>query len=375
MNKKSNFKLRELCLEITNACPMDCLHCSGSCDLSTRNMLSLLEIRKIISDFAHLGGEILELSGGEPLMHPDIVEIITFAKSKGLEIILYTCGMALNANRELLITPDFAYKLQNSGLDKVIFSLQGSNSRIHDYITQRKGSFKNSIYGIRSLKSLDFWVGIHFVPMRPNFKELKDVIELCYNLGVNEIGLLRFVPQGRGFRNEELLNLSVKEFNDLTQTILHLRSSYGPLEIRIGRPINFCPIFDDSISKQPCNAGLTKCSITPNGNVVPCPAFKSPVSQNYSFVAGNLKYCSLVEIWRKSPVWNAFRGFNFKKMEEPCGSCEHLNWCQGGCKAQRLLLKETTNIFSGPDPLCLVNSGLKTVVKKYSKPEVDIKTK
>ena len=349
---KQRYSLKEVCLEINDVCPMECMHCSGSCKLTSENMLSLSEVKRIIGDFVRMGGRILEISGGEPLMHPNLSEIVAYAKMKRLKTALYTCGMASDGHgSEFSITADLAGKLRHLGLDKIIFNLQGATAETHESVTQKEGSFRNTVHGIKIMKSMGFWVGVHFVPMKPNYTELKDVIQLCHNLGVDEIGLLQFVPQGRGLTNRERLELSKEEeFREFIENIVKLKSSHENPKIRVGRPINFCPLIDPSITKEECNAGITRCLISPEGNVMPCPAFK----RNGDYIAGNVKVRSLADIWRYSLTWRDFRQFDYEKMNEPCGSCEHLHWCQGGCKAQRIL--EYGNIYAAPDPHCFAPS-------------------
>jgi radical SAM protein with 4Fe4S-binding SPASM domain len=329
-------------------------------------MLSLLEVKRIISDFAHMGGKILEISGGEPLMHPDLFEIVAYATMNRLETVLYTSGVALNEyGREFSITAEFAGKLRRLGLEKIIFNMQGAIAETHESITQKEGSFKNLVHGIKVMKLMGCWVGVHFVPMKLNYTELKDVIQMCHKLGVNEIGLLRFVPQGRGLTNKELLELSESEFLKFIQNVVKLKkSSHGNPKIRIGRPINFCPLIEACITKEECDAGITRCLISPKGNVLPCPAFKQ--YENEDYMAGNVKVSSLADIWRYSPTWTYFRQFDYTKLNEPCESCGHLHWCQGGCKAQRIL--EYGDMYAAPDPICIApHFGKKIVIQQVCK--------
>ncbi|MDH5788164.1 MAG: radical SAM protein [Candidatus Bathyarchaeota archaeon] len=357
---KERHNLKEVCLEITDVCPMNCLHCSGSCGLDLRNMLSLQQIKGIIDDLASMDGEILEISGGEPLMHPNLLQIVAFAEKNNLENILYTSGIMLGSNGRIAsININVAEKLRQAGLKKVIFNLQGDTSNIHENITQIEGSFIKVQDSIRIMKSVGCWVGVHFVPMKPNYSKLKKVIQLCHKLGVDEIGLLRFVPQGRGLTNRELLELPKEEFQEFIENTVKLKSFHENPKIRVGRPINFCPLVDVSIIKEECDAGISRCLISPKGNVVPCPAFK----RNVNYIAGNVKVSALADIWHYSPVWRYFRQFDYTKMNEPCGSCEHLHWCQGGCKAQRIL--EYGNMYGAPDPQCFApNSQRKELVEQ-----------
>ena len=331
-------ELREICLEITNACPMNCVHCSSGCRSNLEKEIGLDEIRKVIAEIAELGGEVIEISGGEPTIHSGLVEIIRCAKDFGLETRLYTSGFHF--------FQPIINQLISSELDKVIFNLQGACRKTHEGITQTKGSFGDVVGSVRTV-ARDLWVGIHFVPMKPNFRELKQVIQICSDLEVNEIGILRFVPQGRGKANRSWLELSKLEFREVVdESIRQFHCPECAHAIRVGNPLNFCSLIDSSIPIQPCHAGLTSCLIKPNGEVAPCPAFK----QNRNYVAGNIRNDSLRDIWKFSPIWNLFRMFDYRNLKGPCKSCKHLQSCQGRCHSQRILA--FGDIHQGPDPHC-----------------------
>jgi len=294
-----------------------------------------------------MDGEILEISGGEPLVHPSLPQIVEYAEKNNLETILYTSGSMLNANGGITsLDIHLAKKLRVSGLKKVIFNLEGATSNTHEEVTQVEGSFSNVLHAIRVMKTLGFWVGVHFVPMKLNYREFKRLYWLCHNREVNEIGVLRFVPQGRGQKNEAALKLSLKEFEELNRVLANMTSKPTNPNIRVGRPVDFRFLLGSSFAKSKCDAGLSRCLIAPDGKVVPCPAFK----QNQQYIAGNVKSSSLVGIWNKSSVWQEFRHFEYTQMNEPCKSCEYLHQCRSGCPAQRFLRYK--DIYAAPDPCC-----------------------
>jgi pyrroloquinoline quinone biosynthesis protein E len=301
-------------------------------------MLSLNQIRKVINELSSVDAEILEISGGEPLMHPDLPQIVRYAERGDLETILYTSGTILSG--------DVAEKLRQAGLRKVIFNLQGGLPNTHDAVTQAKGSFSHVIDSIKTMKSLNFWVGTHFVPMKLNYREFESFLGLCHVLEVDEIGVLRFVPQGRGQTNRNLLRLSEEEFRGFNLNLTEIASRHSNPNIRVGRPVDFRHLFDSSIVKSRCDAGISRCLITPNGKVLPCPAFK----QIERYLAGDIKNSSLIDIWDASPIWRNLRDFDYTQINEPCKSCDYLQQCKGGCIAQRIL--EYKDIYAAPDPSC-----------------------
>jgi radical SAM protein with 4Fe4S-binding SPASM domain len=333
--------LRELCLEIVSSCPMNCNHCSN--DSTLQEKLEFYEIKSIIDDFSDLRGQILEISGGEPLEHIDLLKIIRYAKTRGLEVRLYTSGLVSQRDEFISINNKLATCLKNSGLDKIIFNIEGSTSTTHELVTGLNGSYKKAMESISTAIAAGLWAGIHFVPTKLNFREIGHAIEISNTLGVSEFAILRFVPQGRGLMNREKLELSHQEYEELFYVLNKIKL---PSRIRIGHPFN-CFISDSESSE--CIAGKSLCLIRPNGDVVPCPAFK----QNVDYVAGSIKNNSLIDIWFNSEILQKFRTFKYENITG-CRNCPLLPKCQGGCTAQRIL---TWGDFSrGNDPLCLRSS-------------------
>jgi radical SAM protein with 4Fe4S-binding SPASM domain len=346
--KTQEYDLKELCLEVTDLCPLNCLHCSGMCNSKAQNMLSFHQIKKIISDFAILGGEVLEISGGEPLLHPALLQIVDYARKKEIQTIFYTSGNKRGDSGQITpINVKLASKLHEAGLEKVIFSLQGATSITHESITQTKGSFDNALHSIEVMREIGFWIGLHFVPMKVNCDDFRDFCELSKDLQVNEIGVLRFVPQGRGYKNKHKLQLNISEFADFNIMLLEIANKSKFPKIRVGRPIDFRFVLDHSQVKTECDAGKSRCLISPDGKVKPCPAFKNG---NDKYVAGNVLSKTLVDIWANPSNWDVIRQFEYNKIKEPCNSCDLLEKCKGGCIAQRLL--RYNNPVIAPDPCC-----------------------
>jgi pyrroloquinoline quinone biosynthesis protein E len=339
VTKSHEHKLREVCLEVNDICLMRCLHCSGECGVNSQRSLGVRQIKEVIDDFHAMGGRVLEISGGEPLICRHIPQIARYATQRDLETILYTSGAMLN---ETVLG-----ELFRSRLGKIIFNLQGSNPRTHETITQVEGSFNKVLTAIKETKRLGFWVGVHFVPMKPNYREFRMLLSLCNNLEVDEVGVLRLVPQGRALLNRRMLELSKEELMEFTLDLTEQTSADS--RVRVGCPIDFRHFFNSSIVESTCNAGISRCLINPDGGVVPCPAFK----QSKQHLAGNIKYSSLINIWDRSPVWQSFRDFDYRQLDEPCQTCIHLQTCRGKCIAQRMM--KYGDICSAPDPQCFAS--------------------
>ena len=109
-------------------------------------------------------------------------------------------------------------------------------------------------------------VDVHFVPMKVNYKEIPDILEMLEIAKIDNISILNFLPQGRGYQNKEILELSSDEKKEFFKILDECRNNYSG-NIRIGIPLQ-----GDTTHK--CNAGLEKLDIKFDGSVLPCPAFK-----------------------------------------------------------------------------------------------------
>ncbi len=303
-----NGKLTEMCFEITAVCPMACLHCSsfdiGQNRFDTRAMIPLEKIKEVVRDFRALGGEVLQISGGEPLLHPHLFEALRFSKDLDIQVRLYTSGLVGLKQKDIRpIDTDFATRLKETGVDRLIFNLQGATPETHEAVTKTPGSFEICCSSIVASKSVNLWVGIHFVPMKSNSTELEDLAALAEQLSVDELAVLRFVPQGRGEFYRERLQLSPEEMRILGERLLAIKARHKKPRIRSGSPMNFLQKIDSRYQPVQCSAGRSTCNITADGSIVPCPAFKK-VS---GFTVGNIFHQKLAEAWNTNPVLQILR--------------------------------------------------------------------
>jgi radical SAM protein with 4Fe4S-binding SPASM domain len=354
INSTKPYTLEELCIEITGKCFMNCLHCSSSCTSFNQQELSFNKIKDILREAKKLGTKIIEFSGGEPLLHPQLFDLIYEAK-KDFEVRLYTSGYI---GRESGIPQPLLASLADLGLDRIIFNLQGASAGIHEQITMTPGSFESVRSSIKRAKAARIWTGVHFVPMLPNYKEVGALAELCSELQVDELAILRFVNQGRGKLNSREIKLSPSDFHSLIMDVVQVKKRvHGPTQVRTGCPMNFCSLVDKGIKPVKCKAGLTTLLIGYDGRIVPCPAFK----QGGAYILGNINNSPLYDIWHSNEKLNQLRLFDFREIHG-CIDCANINYCQGRCMAQRFYA--TGSIYEGPDPLCPYKKSYKVYIKK-----------
>lgn len=327
--------LSEIYLELLDKCLLACRHCSTSASRQGEKILGIDTVRKVIAEAKALGAAHLTLSGGEPLLYPGIWDVLAYAQSQGFETTVYTSGIIASRSGPGPIAGGTSRKLSKYA-SKVITSLHGPNAATHDYITATPGSFALSLESIRCLAKHNL-VEVHMVPMKTNYRSVGQVFALCARLGVNQVSLLRLVPQGRCLRNPQLL-MSPAEYHSFRLLVESLEGD--GLAIRKGAPFR-CLFFAAAGS---CSAGQDKVLIGPDGTVLPCEAFK------FCRQGSNVKAMTLREIWQHDARLNLVRTARTAPIHH-CSSCSHYAQCLGGCPGQRMLANG--DMLAGPDPACL----------------------
>jgi len=332
--------LKDVTLEITRKCPLNCIFCSSNGGEPHKNELSIIEWKKIIDEAQDLGANSLLVSGGEPFTSPYLEELCEYINTKLMDLSIYTSGNVYNKNRitSLKVSDlNFITKLKTT---RIVISLEGSNEFIHDELTGIKGSFINAIKSIKTIKKLNIPLETHLVPTKKNYKDIKNVVLLAHELGVNKISILRFVPQGRGAINRDILELNKGELIELKEILSSLENKND--FIRIGSPFN--PFL---LSKNyRCTAGQNRITIKYDGLAIPCEAFK--FMANYYNEEIDVRKNSLLEIMINSSLFKNVRKIRENNIIDLCNTCEFIDNCHGGCPAQKLL---KNNIYN--DPICL----------------------
>jgi radical SAM protein with 4Fe4S-binding SPASM domain len=367
-----DYQLEELSIEVTGKCDMRCIHCSSGSTSESDKGLSIPIMMDLMKQARTLGATVVSFSGGDPFVLPDIgTSLVEEAYEIGFEDILYyTTGirsimyLPIGSN-SCLTEPDswrggIASDFSIHGFDRfkdrliVIFSLHSHIPTVNDYIMGIPGAFFHIYYNIQNLVDSGYKVNVHMVPMLPNWDHAIGLRNLCANLGVSKMSMLRFVPQTRGRLNNRKLALNVEEFYHmqcmmdemLREPDPSMPSDPHPVELRLGCPIDFRhTICDDIDSKvHPCHAGTDLMLVRPNGDVHPCAAWKTLPNNE------NIYGSSLKDIWERGQIFTALRHFREEGYKDligtACTICRYLDSCKSGCLAQRL---HATYMLTGHD--------------------------
>jgi len=351
-------RLENLTLEITSNCPLRCEFCSsnvGKCQLMS---YSLEEVKRIVDEVLSLGCKDISISGGEPLVHPEILEIAKYVKDKGICLRIYTSGNMFYGRSVGPLSSLLVRDLKTTGVDRLIFSIHGGDSDLHDSVTNVKGSFKNLLDSIRIANDFGLKTELHFVVTKKNYKEFPKIYSIAKQLNVGLVRILRLVPQGAGATTKSMLELDINETEEF-RSIINSFLNDPVVPIRIGSHYSILGFENGNV----CTAAVKKASILPDGYMVPCSSMKEDIFKREE---NNIREHSIKEIWYNSSLFVETRLSLEKILNTPCSRCPYFKTCHGGCPAQRILAYRS--VESGPDPLCnmteIWSSGLVSSISK-----------
>ena len=325
-----------LVAELSYQCPLHCPYCSNPVDIGAGKYRSELETEhwiRAFGDAQRLGVLQLALTGGEPMLRRDLVELCAAARDADLYSSLITAGT--------LFTRERAQALKEAGLDHVQISIQSPNSQENDRIAGNR-SFGKKIAAARLVKELDFPLTINCVLHRQNLDRIEEVLELALELGAQRLELANTQYYGWAALNQEALLPSWEQLQRGEEAVQRFRERVGPkLDI-----LWVLPDLYEELPK-PCMGGWGRTAIVvaPNGDVLPCQAASTIPGLGFA----NLREHSLQWIWNESDAFTCFRGTDW--MPEPCATCplgrQQADW--GGCRCQALRL---TGDAAATDPVC-----------------------
>jgi radical SAM protein with 4Fe4S-binding SPASM domain len=166
------------------------MHCySHSRNQNYEGELTTAEGKKLLRDLAAFGVPVVLFSGGEPLMRPDILELVGTARELGMRAVLSTNGT--------LINQELAEELKRLDLSYVGISLDGLED-VHDRFRGVRGAFKQAMEGLRNCQKAGIKVGLRFTMSRRNYREIPGIFGLLREEQIPRVCFYHLVYAGRG---------------------------------------------------------------------------------------------------------------------------------------------------------------------------------
>jgi AdoMet-dependent heme synthase len=342
--ERNSSPLKWVAWETTKQCNLRCIHCRSNAGLPYFARVGTEKGFSLMDKVAEFAKPVFVLSGGEPMLRPDVFELAKYGNSLGFKMAMATNGS--------FVDDEACGNIKNSGIKIVALSLDGPDAGTHDDFRRQKGSFVSIVKAAKKLRdhSVEFIINSSFTKRNQDF--IPGTYGLAKELGAKAWYMFLVVPMGRG---RELLDelISPEDYEAI------LRWHYGAeiLEDKIlMRPTcapSYYRIFSEeqkkkgasarrrSLSYSPgggrgCVAARSIAYISAEGDVFPCSYF----TQN----GGNIFDKKLSDIWGSA----LFRGFRNNAGYGGCGRCEYRNSC-GGCRARALIYR---NDMKSDDPYC-----------------------
>ncbi|MED9970580.1 MAG: radical SAM protein [Ruminococcus sp.] len=308
---------------ITHRCNLRCKHCyqdDYSAFESRGDLWRVLDQFTEVLQAYNMKGQ-LNITGGEPLTHPDLFSLLREASSRGISTGVLTNGTLIGVREARL--------LRACRVGYVQISLDGCE-KTHDEI-RGKGSFDKAVRGINALKSQGIFTSVSFTAQNGNYRELKKLSQFCESVGADKLWFDRVIIPAA--EDEQKLTLGKAEFNSLIKTAARLNRQ---CRVFCGRSLQFIPCKNKIVYR--CSAGENLLIVLADGTVLPC--------RRLPLTLGNVYDSSLLELYRESPVMKELRNV---EIPEKCKSCKYSEKCRGGAKC---VTYARFGRYDLPDPDC-----------------------
>ena len=341
--------------EVTRACAYACVHCRADAQ-HTRDPheLSTDEAKALIERLAAFGNSpILIFTGGDPMMRPDLFELIANANERGLRCSLTPTATALPTVERL-------NKAREAGIRRVALSLDAPRPEIHDNFRQVPGSWQRTMDILHRAHDVGLSVQVNTTVAKHNVEILQEMVPFIQEVGAVQWSVFFLVPTGRAMA-EQMISAEQHEsvFNwlyDLSKNApFDIKGTAAPMYRRVaierkkaeaaGKPVTFQGAgfqYADGLNRptKGVNDGNGFLFISHIGEIQP--------SGFLPLTAGNVRTDDIVEIYRHSRLFTDLR--DYSQLKGVCGTCQYKDVCGG----QRGRAYGITGDYMESDPACIL---------------------
>jgi len=300
-------------LAVTFKCQNNCVHCYAGGSHETEE-LNTDQWKSAIDRLQDIGVFIVTFTGGEPTLREDLPGLLLYAQNKGIVTGLITNGRKLKDK-------DYVKTLEKAGLDFIQFTLESHEPKIHDSMTGAKGSWKETVEGIKNVIPTKIYATTNTTLSRYNAHNFLQTVDFIKKLGVAGFGCNSLIYSGKATEIGDKFAVSVETLKELLPKVRDKATQLG-LKFLWYTPTQYCRFDPVSLGLgiKSCTAAMINMCVGPNGDVYPC--------QSYFESLGNI----LKDQWQS--IWNHPLAVSIRKREyaEPkCKDCPQLQICGGGC--------------------------------------------
>ncbi|MGQ9688680.1 MAG: SynChlorMet cassette radical SAM/SPASM protein ScmF [Desulfobaccales bacterium] len=324
------YPLRQVYFYLTDGCNLRCRHCWTLADLDTAPQKSAFLypelLRHILAQARPLGLQAVKLTGGEPLLHPRITEIIEIIKAANLRLVVETNGV--------LLTPELAAAMAACRQPHVSVSLDGVEAATHEWVRGVPGCFPAAVNGITYLVQAGIKPQIIFSLLRRNRDQVEAVARLAQELGAKAVkyNIIQSSPRAHRLAREAE-TLTVQEVIELGRWVEQELAPAVDLPLFFHQPPAFRPL---SLMFAEDGNGAGVCGIQgilgvlADGSYALC-----GIGGNVpELVFGHAARDRLADVWHDHPVLQEIREGLPQRLTGICGDCLVRSGCLGFCLAQ-----------------------------------------
>jgi len=333
MSEKSEdrtYPLNQIYFYLTEGCNLRCRHCwiapKYQSEGNSYPALDLDLFKSIIEQAKPLGLTGVKLTGGEPLLHPQIFEILEVIRKEDLSLNVETNGV--------LCTPELAGKMVACKNPFVSVSLDGADAETHEWVRGVAGCFEAALKGIQNLAKVGLRPQVIMTIMRHNKNQMESLVRFAESSGAGSVKFNILQPTVRGermhFTGEAL---TIEELVDLGKWVENTLSAATDLNLIYDHPIAFRPL-----GKMFGNNGdgcgfcgiLGILGVLANGAYALCGIGETIPDLVFGYAAKE----PLENIWNNVPVLVELREGLPRRLKGICGNCLVKGMCLGSCVAQ-----------------------------------------
>jgi radical SAM protein with 4Fe4S-binding SPASM domain len=306
---------------LTYGCNNACPHCYNEPQRFPMATLCMEDWFRVLDKLADIGIPHIILTGGEPTLHPQLLELIRYADELGLIV-------GMNTNGRRLADAALAEALATAGLNHIQVTLESCYAAVHDVMVGHPGAFDETVQGIRNALAGGLHTITNTTVTRENQDHVLDIVTFLDRLGLTTFAMNGMIYAGGGTTTPDAIPATA-----MAALLAAVRDEAAARDMRFlwYTVTDYCELSPLALELDPkrCNAAEYSICIEPNGDVLPC--------QSYYVSAGNI----LTDPW--DTIWHSELFLSFRDRERnpqtaglpaKCWDCPDLEVCGGGCRLE-----------------------------------------
>ena len=295
--------LYSMTFEMTYACNERCIHCYANYPQNSdkKMVINIEKYKEIIDELYEMRCMHIAFTGGDPFMYKGFEEIFVYARTRGLVCDIYTNGLYLADNNDVL---ERIIQLRPRAL---YISMYGASADVHDMVTTVRGSFDKTVNTVKALCRANISVVLNIMLLSVNCDQLSNIIKLAKQLGAEYRIGMSLIYRNDG--DSSPMQYFIDDKDKIKELLMQNTENIYSID---------SPIGEENMSDRLCGAGTTTLAISPDGQIYPCISLKMPL--------GNIMKDTIHSVWNSDKRKNLKELLSYDKAEE-CKKCRHKKYC------------------------------------------------